>query len=128
MSLVQFFRILYARRLILIAAVGSALFAALVTIQLLPPRYTGVARVMLDVIKPDPVTGQVLGTQFLRAYTRTQIELIKDYQIAEQVVDQMGWAQNPEIIARLREKFPEIGEKPDARTVFVKLRELRNRW
>jgi hydroxyacylglutathione hydrolase len=35
---------------------------------------------------------------------------------------------NPEIIARLRERFPEIGEKPDARTVFVKLRELRNKW
>ena len=36
--------------------------------------------------------------------------------------------QNPEVIARLRERFPEIGEKPDARTVFVKLRELRNSW
>ncbi len=36
--------------------------------------------------------------------------------------------QNPEIIARLRQSFPEIGETPDARTVFVKLRELRNRW
>ena len=36
--------------------------------------------------------------------------------------------QNPEIIQRLREKFPDIGETPDARTVFVKLRELRNRW
>jgi len=36
--------------------------------------------------------------------------------------------QNPEIVAKLREKYPEIGEKPDARTVFVKLRELRNRW
>ena len=36
--------------------------------------------------------------------------------------------QNPQVIARLREKFPEIGEQPDARTVFVKLRELRNRW
>jgi len=36
--------------------------------------------------------------------------------------------QNPQIIARLREKFPEIGETPDARTVFVKLRELRNSW
>src|SRR6188768_1477193 len=35
---------------------------------------------------------------------------------------------NPELIARLRAKFPEIGETPDARTVFVKLRELRNRW
>jgi hydroxyacylglutathione hydrolase len=36
--------------------------------------------------------------------------------------------QNPSIIARLRERFPEIGENPDARTVFVKLRELRNSW
>lgn len=36
--------------------------------------------------------------------------------------------QNPEVIAGLRARFPEIGERPDARTVFVKLRELRNRW
>jgi hydroxyacylglutathione hydrolase len=36
--------------------------------------------------------------------------------------------QNPAVIARLREKFPDIGEQPDARTVFVRLRELRNRW
>jgi hydroxyacylglutathione hydrolase len=36
--------------------------------------------------------------------------------------------QSPRVIARLREVFPEIGERPDARTVFVKLRELRNRW
>lgn len=36
--------------------------------------------------------------------------------------------QNPAVIARLREVFPELGEQPDARTVFVKLRELRNRW
>jgi len=36
--------------------------------------------------------------------------------------------QSPQVIARLREKFPQIGEQPDAKTVFVKLRELRNRW
>jgi hydroxyacylglutathione hydrolase len=36
--------------------------------------------------------------------------------------------QNPVIVARLREQFPEMGERPDARAVFVKLRELRNRW
>jgi hydroxyacylglutathione hydrolase len=36
--------------------------------------------------------------------------------------------QNPEVIARLRVEFPDIGERPDARTVFVKLRELRNKW
>jgi hydroxyacylglutathione hydrolase len=32
------------------------------------------------------------------------------------------------VIARLQEQFPEIGDQPDARTVFLKLRELRNRW
>ena len=36
--------------------------------------------------------------------------------------------QSPGVIARLREAFPNIGERPDARTVFLKLRELRNRW
>ncbi|MDG2108032.1 MAG: hydroxyacylglutathione hydrolase [Woeseiaceae bacterium] len=32
------------------------------------------------------------------------------------------------IIAKLAEKFPDIGEKPDKRKVFIKLRELRNSW
>ena len=36
--------------------------------------------------------------------------------------------QNPVVIARLREKFPDLPERPDAQTVFVKLRELRNSW
>jgi hydroxyacylglutathione hydrolase len=36
--------------------------------------------------------------------------------------------RNPEVIARLRARFSEIGDSPDARTVFVKLRELRNSW
>jgi hydroxyacylglutathione hydrolase len=36
--------------------------------------------------------------------------------------------QNPEIVSRLREKFPELGEAPDARAVFIRLRELRNSW
>ena len=35
---------------------------------------------------------------------------------------------SPSVIARLREEFPDLPERPDAKTVFVKLRELRNRW
>jgi hydroxyacylglutathione hydrolase len=35
---------------------------------------------------------------------------------------------SPSVIAKLQEEFPEIGDKPDARTVFLKLRELRNSW
>ena len=36
--------------------------------------------------------------------------------------------QEPEIIARLRERFPELPHNPDARSVFLRLRELRNQW
>jgi hydroxyacylglutathione hydrolase len=36
--------------------------------------------------------------------------------------------QNPRIIGRLRAQFPELGENPDAKAVFLKLRELRNAW
>lgn len=32
------------------------------------------------------------------------------------------------VIARLQEDYPEIGDQPDRRTVFLKLRELRNSW
>ena len=35
---------------------------------------------------------------------------------------------SPSVIAKLRESFPDLPEKPDAKTVFVKLRELRNKW
>jgi len=35
---------------------------------------------------------------------------------------------SPSVIARLREAFPDLPDDPDAKTVFLKLRELRNSW
>jgi hydroxyacylglutathione hydrolase len=35
---------------------------------------------------------------------------------------------NASVIAKLRESFPDLGAQPDAKTVFMKLRELRNSW
>ena len=36
--------------------------------------------------------------------------------------------ENPQVVARLRAAFPDLPAAPDPRTVFIKLRELRNRW
>ena len=36
--------------------------------------------------------------------------------------------ESASVIARLQEQFPEIGDSPNPRTVFLKLRELRNSW
>jgi hydroxyacylglutathione hydrolase len=35
---------------------------------------------------------------------------------------------SPGVIAKLHERFPDLPERPDAKTVFLKLRELRNSW
>jgi hydroxyacylglutathione hydrolase len=35
---------------------------------------------------------------------------------------------SPSVIARLRQAFPDLPDEPDEKTVFVKLRELRNAW
>lgn len=36
--------------------------------------------------------------------------------------------QNPTVVAKLAAEFPELGDNPDPRAVFLKLRELRNSW
>jgi hypothetical protein len=35
---------------------------------------------------------------------------------------------SPSVIRRLRESFPDLPDNPDPKTVFLKLRELRNEW
>ncbi|MEQ8387767.1 MAG: hydroxyacylglutathione hydrolase [Alphaproteobacteria bacterium] len=36
--------------------------------------------------------------------------------------------QSPSVIRQLQEAFPDLPENPDPKTVFLKLRELRNKW
>jgi len=100
MSLTQFFAILLARRWMIISAMLASLVGAFLVILLVPPRYTADTRVVLDVIKPDPVTGQTMSPQFTRAYTQTQIQLIQDSRVAGAVVDELGWSRDPTMLAR----------------------------
>ena len=100
MSLMQFLRMLHARRMIVFAAFLSCLMTAAITAFVLPPRYEARARVMLDVLKPDPITGQVMTNSFMRAYTMTQVEMIKGSGVSGRVIDQLGWDTNPQMLAR----------------------------
>jgi uncharacterized protein involved in exopolysaccharide biosynthesis len=100
MSLAQFLAILVARRWMLVAAVCASLVGAALVVMIVPPRYTASTRVLLNLIKPDPVTGQVIGGQFAQAYTQTQTALIKDIGVAGAVVDDLHWSSDPTMLAR----------------------------
>ena len=104
MSILQFLRILWAYRVLIAVTTVVCTVAMLITVQLVKPRYEAQARVMLDVIKPDPVTGQVMATAFLRAYTKTQIELVRDLQVAGRVVDDLKWEKDATFQRAYRER------------------------
>jgi uncharacterized protein involved in exopolysaccharide biosynthesis len=100
MSLIQFFRILWARRIIIIVSVLACCGAAFIGGKIIPARFTAASRVMLDIVKPDPVTGEIISSGFARAYMRTQIELIRDYRIAGRAADSMEWTSSPVLAAQ----------------------------
>ncbi|MEI6485824.1 MAG: Wzz/FepE/Etk N-terminal domain-containing protein [Sphingomonadales bacterium] len=100
MSIIQLLRILMARRWVVFGCTILSLVVAGAVGLILPPRYPATARVLMDNFKPDPVTGTMMNAAGLRSFTRTQIELIKDYRIAGEAVDLLGLANNAQLLAQ----------------------------
>lgn len=98
MSFLQFFRILWARRILIVLGVTGCLLAAMLVVAIVPPRYVATTRIYLDLLKPDPVTGQTIGRS-AREYVKTQMQLIQDYKVAGRAVDVLGWANSPKLAA-----------------------------
>lgn len=104
MNVVQFFKIIWARRLVILGAIGACFAVALIVVQVVPPRYAAQTQVMLNVIKPDPVTGHVLPTTFLKVYTKSQMELVRGEQVAKAVVADLGWAKDPKYLREYQKR------------------------
>lgn len=95
MNFFQIFRILWAHRKLIVGCTVACFVAACLISLILPTRYAAHTRVMLDIVKPDPVTNQMINTSFARAYTQTQAQLITDFPVADRAVQLMNWAPNP---------------------------------
>jgi len=98
MSIIQFFRILWAYRLLTVLTTAATLVGALIAVLIIPPSYEATTRVMLNTLKPDPVTGESMVGAAARTFMATQKELIKDVGVASQAVDQLGWLSDPETL------------------------------
>jgi uncharacterized protein involved in exopolysaccharide biosynthesis len=109
MSILQFLRIFWARRLLIAAATVSFVVGAYIVALVLPPRWEAHSSVMMGLLKPDPVTGEAMGMA-AREYVATQDQLVQDYSVAGQVADQLGWLSDPALIAQYQKR-----SKGDAR-------------
>ena len=100
MNIFQFLTILWARRVLIGAAMVSCLVGALIVCAILAPRWQSTARIVLNDVKPDVDTGQLISGSSMRYYIATQQSLITDYTVAGRVAEQIGWFSDPELIAR----------------------------
>jgi succinoglycan biosynthesis transport protein ExoP len=99
MNILQFLRIFWARRATLLVAVITCVLGAYVVVLIVQPRYEATGRVMMNFVRPDPVTGEVKSEKTAGAYVDAQEELIKDYRVTGHVVDALGWLSDPNRIA-----------------------------
>jgi uncharacterized protein involved in exopolysaccharide biosynthesis len=98
MSLIQFWRILMARKVLILGTIFCCLLGGLAVILVVSPRWQADARVYLNLLKPDPVTGEVIANNGAGAYILTQIALISDYTVVGRAVDKLGWLSDPVLI------------------------------
>jgi hydroxyacylglutathione hydrolase len=73
-----------------------------------------------DNVQAKSMLGQVSGQDPNQPYVTTLA--------VEGEINTFFRLRSPSVIARLRETFPDLPDEPDPRTVFLKLRELRNKW
>ena len=91
-----------------------------------------------DVVEPeDSLMAIGSGGSYAQAAARAMLEACRDQDpnearvttlAEEREINTFFRLQSPSVIARLAADFPEIGDSPDPKTVFLKLRELRNAW
>src|SRR4051812_37120502 len=95
MNIIQFLRILWARRILVIVAFVASVVGAYVVAVLVQPRYEAEARVNIDILKKDPVAGLNQDLRSAAVYFDGQQQMIRDYSVTGPVVDKLGWLTDP---------------------------------
>ncbi|WP_397417110.1 GumC family protein [Phenylobacterium sp.] len=92
-------RALAARWPLIAVTTIAALLGGLWVATTSAPRYQGSARVVLDYIRPDPVTGEVVTSKTLDAYLMSQLRMLRDPQVAIPAAEILGWMDAPDVLA-----------------------------
>jgi succinoglycan biosynthesis transport protein ExoP len=99
MTPITLLRMIWARRLVILATIIVFVLLGALAGKMMPKVYEAKTRVLLDTLSPDQVTGQPMPAGNAKAYIQAQSEIIRDSRVAGAVVDHFGWAKMPAFIA-----------------------------
>lgn len=103
MNLAQFLLILRARKNVVLLTLLLTVAVTLVVSLVLPKSYRGTSSLVLNYKGVDPLTGLTLPGQLLPGYMATQIDIISSKNVALRVVDSLGLAKSPAVVAQFNE-------------------------
>jgi succinoglycan biosynthesis transport protein ExoP len=103
MGLAQMLRVLRGRALLFTAIVLVVVTGVAVISLLSPKKYVAELALVVDLQGTDPMKETALAPMLVPAHLATQTEIIRSRNVALKVIDKMGLATNPEIIAAFRE-------------------------
>ena len=125
MSIIQFLRIFWARRAVVVVATVCCLVGAVIVVTVIPPSWKASSRVLVNVSNPDLITGQ--DPNAARGAVETQMALATDYSVAGKVVDDLGLASDPGLIAAYEKRSKGGGSGQDfRRTAIGTISQFRN--
>ena len=110
MGLTQFGNLIWAGKWRVLLCALACLLAAVVVSERQPKSYEAKARVLLEVARPDPVTGISVGNKQIESYIQTQQLLAMSTRVGERVIEKLGWTDNPQVIDAWRQQTNGDGE------------------
>lgn len=99
MGLAQILRILRGRALLLVAVVFTVVTAVGVISLLSPKKYVAELALVVDLQGNDPMKQSALAPALVPTHLATQTEIIRSRNVALKVIEKMGLATNPVVLA-----------------------------
>ena len=99
-------QMLKARWPIIAMATACCLLGGLLATVISPPRYDASARVTLNYLHSDPITGVYMDWKRTYRYELSQMDLITDLQVVGPAVQASGWLEDPDLLALYQARPP----------------------
>lgn len=110
MSFFQLLGVLRASRWSILAMTLVAALVAFGFSSTLPKEYTAKARVLIDIGNSDPTQFSAVRRGEVESYFATEMRLVGDPGVMRQVVEQLGWAENPAVIDAWQSSTGGVGD------------------
>lgn len=103
MGLAQMLRILRGRALLLVAVVFMVVAAVGVISLLSPKKYVAELALVVDLQGNDPMKQSALAPALVPTHLATQTEIIRSRNVALKVIEKMGFANDPVVLASFQQ-------------------------